>query len=53
MAKDMRKAINLWLMKLCIVYHPPYRYYDGVKVYGDTEEERQRVLGYLRNEIPK
>lgn len=42
-------AFRRWLNSISVPHSPPcYAFYDGLKVYGDTEEDRQRVLGYLK-----
>ncbi len=49
-----RRTFIQWLDRVSNVQPPPcYAYYDGMKVYGATEAERQRVLGYLRGELPE
>jgi len=32
---------------------PHYKWYNGLKVYGETEEDRQRVLAHLMCERPE
>lgn len=46
-------ALRRWLNKVSVPPKPPcYAFYDGLKVYGETEEDRQRVLMYLRGDLP-